>query len=283
MSKTLLVGGEHYQQEGATVKVSSALSSNSHCWQLSSETRNWQYETQLPKNMHIRWQSFAATSWGFIVLGGKTSSTKSFRSRNPIKSKKCYHYSFANKQWKSLPDLTEARGAAAVMSLGSKVYTIGGLNNDGQPLDLCESLDIHIGKSWKKHAPLTPGMSFPLSTICQGQIWVLFNTCNLDQKKKPAQYEISLHALNLLENRWRRMSSFPKRKDTNGTVISAYQDALYVAGGVSRCLARYDIRDNVWQLLNSPSLVRQYPSMIINGGYIFLLGGHMYKEGNKYK
>ena len=278
------MGGEYFKASVTTASANRPdhLAPNPNCWQVTPDGKSWKFVTSFPKDMQIRWQALASTAWGFIILGGKTKAITTGPSGRPvsIKSKKCYHFSFENNRWNRLPDMISPRAAASAVSLGTMVYVLGGLGDDGLPLDLCESLDINRSQSWHKHASMVPEMYFPITATCQGKIWVIFNTYNLDEKKKHAACRIILQCFNPPENRWRFKSDLPEIKDTIGAIAAGHEDSLYVVGGMEQFLARYDITFDSWNMLEMPKLPRQYPSMLISNGYIFLFGGHVYKQGN---
>ena len=126
-----------------------------------------------------------------------------------------------------------ARSGVSSMSLGEDIFVIGGaVSRDGEwvPVDNVECVSINENK-WTILKHMLQGMFFPITTVIDNYIYVLFN--DDDDNKVTQQGSIrTLQRYHHISQRWSSVNPLPDSVSwTVGAQGTRTGGSMYVVGG----------------------------------------------------
>ena len=179
------------------------------------------------------------------VLGGWTHT----KDKNTFSLATVEQWKPGQGEWKSLPDMTEKRAALAAVTIGTKIYAIGGITyeenvkgKEGEPttvskvLNSVEVYDTFIGKwlSSNDHPLTIAPMNIPRfgcsATVVNGKIYV-YGGCSIWNKNNPGRpYLNSIEVYDPATNQWSFAASMPAPRLYSAAVSPTDYGPVYVIG-----------------------------------------------------
>jgi hypothetical protein len=178
--------------------------------------------------------------------------------------------------WTALSPMPTARGGAGVAEVNGKIYVIGGLNGNNQPLSTIEEYDPQTN-GWTSKQPMPTARSGFAIAVYQNKIYCIGGTVGNG-------FVGNTEVFDPVSNTWETKSSMPTpRGDLNANVVN---DKIYLIGGKiysnvspyfneTNLNEAYDPVNDSWTTKSSvPTAVKGYASAVANGK-IYVLGGSL--------
>ncbi|HEV7851735.1 MAG TPA: kelch repeat-containing protein, partial [Mycobacterium sp.] len=222
----------------------------------NTKTEAWQPRPSLPIPLH---HATAANYRGEMVVIGGTSDNLADAS-NKV-------FAFRDGKWADLPNLLNARAAAAAAVAGDKLVVVGG-QNDKQ---LVKQTEVFDGDSWTE----APGMPTPrehLAAVSDGVYVYTVGGRNLSADENSAAFQ----RFDPASGNWESLPDMPTPRGSYG---AAYIDGrIVVAGGEepTRVLATvemYDIATRKWATLAPINTPVHGEVVAAAGSTVYCIGG----------
>ena len=205
----------------------------------------------------------AVTDQDVIVAGGLVGINS-----QPIDQS--WAYSIVNREWREVARLGDFRGAAAAVSLGNRIYLIGGQTNAG-PSNSMEIYDP-ARNLWTDGPSMPTARTNLTAFVLGGKIFAVGGTKggvsgNLD----------IVEVFNPETNKWKLAAPMQvKRSDFASTVVG---DTAYVMGGEASdgtidSIETYDAKKNAWKTFTLPLPAPRHGLKATTvGNRIYTIGG----------
>ncbi|MCQ4085623.1 kelch repeat-containing protein [Saccharibacillus sp. JS10] len=181
----------------------------------------------------------------------------------------------AEKEWKEMSPLPEARSAAAVVTVNGKIYTIGGSaggseSAKGVKKDTTYVYDP-IQNSWSIKAPMPTARAAVTAAVYNDEIYVIggyYGTNNTRTNK--------VEVYNTKNDTWRTISPMSSARSWASAVTVG--NKIYVIGGhdsskLLNTVESFDIATQTWKQQNNFPTASQAKSVIYYDGNIYAMGG----------
>ena len=252
----------------------------------------WTVKKQMPRpadHMNV------AEYRGKIYLFGGSGTEKPGETGNSFQLNDSWEYDPAADSWKALAPTPTRRNAAAAISVGGKIYVIGGNQlADGAPnpgpannvVGTNEAYDPATNK-WETHAAMPTPRNHPAIGVVGGKIYLIGGRIGA-----PNVANFTAEATGVVEeydpatDRWRLMSKMPTARSGEGW--ATYQGMIYVVGGeirdyhmdaVFRDVEAFDPATNQWFRLPPMTNARHGVNVAAIGNRLYIIGGHLAFDG----
>nr|WP_245157032.1 kelch repeat-containing protein [Anaerovorax sp. IOR16] len=207
----------------------------------------------------------AAINEKIYVFGGDTTINGVGGIENKVEI-----YDIATKKWTQGKPMPTARSYAAAVTIGSKIFVMGGRNDEGL-LDTVEIYDT-VNNTWESGIPLPTPRSHFGSVSVGDKIYVLGGSDNVKM----------LNTLDIYDTQsktWSTGEPMPtKRYGLTASVVGNY---IYAIGGATTNIQAgivdkmeiYDIKNNTWTVGKPMSTARRNAVAAVIGNKIFAIGG----------
>ena len=226
---------------------------NNCCQYYKEDTSSWESLTQLPKSFG-RLYDVCRVDRGLLLTGGNKRGTLD----------QCWHFDISTKKWEMMPRLISARYGHRSVSLGDRVYVVGGVGVDDTVLASVEYMNVKK-KQWLSLPDIPKAVSFPAVVTYSNKIFVFGG--------RGAQKEAlcCTHVFDTTRNQWSTLSDMPEVCKFGAAVT--LNDFIYVVGGFKRTFLKYDSALDNWTKLNRPSQRHSNASAVVWRGSILVAGG----------
>nr|CAB3259385.1 kelch-like protein 12 [Phallusia mammillata] len=196
----------------------------------------------------------------FLLMGGYDSETD------------CVAFDVITKTSKYLPKLNFPRCAATTVKVGSRVYIVGGADNQGEghPYQSCELLDLNdLENGWKPMSNMLEPRKWCRSGTCREKIYV---TGGYDH-----QCLSSCEEFDIQNSKWMSISNMRQARYVHATVV--LNDMVYCIGGVNNTTFHfsscecYDVRSGKWNVIAPRNEARSGLASVVLDGKIYAIGG----------
>ena len=178
--------------------------------------------------------------------------------------------------WTSMTPMPTARGGVGVAVVDGRIYAIGGLNGNNQPVSTTEEYDPQTN-GWTSKMPMpTPRSGFAIA-IYQNKIYCIGGTVGNG-------YVGNNEVFDPKSNTWETKTSMPTpRADLSANIVD---DKIYLMGGKrysnispffneTNINEAYDPANDIWTTKTPiPTAVQGYASAV-EDGKIYLMGGSL--------
>ena len=195
---------------------------------------------------------------GILLTGGKSDDQG---------IKVCWKFSLSKLDWVAMPDLNVARLCHTTVSVGNRIYAIGGRTGQGdnfKQLQDVEFLDETTG-SWHVTRELLSAL-YSHTGVAYKHFIFIFGGCDTDfnQTKRTFMLDTKCH-------NWSRKADMPVVCDRGSSVV--YKDRIYVLGGEDNRCASYDPDQDQWKTHSRPAVAHDRASAVVLKDRILLCGG----------
>ncbi len=187
-----------------------------------------------------------------------------------LDGRQCWKICLQTLRWVRLPDLNVARGGHATVSVGNRVYVLGGIGCDGQSLQSVEYLDEKAG-AWCVFSDMPEPLHSPLGVNYNDCIYVFggYNDGYFDNTATET------FVLETVTNTWMTKTHMAKKGSCNLSLLSRQKICLHGLlnpSGYDTCsddfgdgdtvntygiyFMAYDPEQDQWQTLSSNRYVR---------------------------
>ena len=194
------------------------------------------------------WFSVCLTPEGFVITGGKGSTT-------------CTMFAVSSNSWKQLKSLKKPRHQHASLFFLGKIFVFGGVGSSS-----VESLDLDM-MEWSDEPQFPNAVSNPAVTCALNTIYML----NTD-KDPVGETKNQLLGLDYKKKVWVKKRSLPGEHRWGARMI-AFRNELLVAGGTNNICACYTPSTDTWTIGNPPTLVHKFGTLVCHGQNLYLIGG----------
>ena len=202
---------------------------NLQCWSVREDSDEWQPLTRLPWGRGREGISVSPVPDGFVVVGGQSAG----KVHN-----ECHRYSSKSGSWQQLPSMHTARWWAGAVTVGNRLFVIGGGDASKNPLGAFECLKLENSK-WERHPAMLVPMVLPRVASVQDNVYVVFCTFPFNAKVQPPG-PLSTQSYDPVAQNWQRVCPLPAHiQRTAGCCAVSVDNALYLVGGLHRLCARY--------------------------------------------
>ena len=154
----------------------------------------------------------------------------------------CWLLNFATKTQDAMPRLTSARYHHGSVSLGNRVYVVGGTGLEGDPLPSVECLSLRE-RRWLPVPDLPVPVVSPMVVACTNKVYVVGGM----QQGDPV---CCTQIFDTTWGLWRTGSDMPEPCTGGAAVV--LNSAIYVVGGDNRTCLRYEPSSDSWEKLSPP-------------------------------
>ncbi len=234
-------------------------------------TNAWSSIANLPERL-----SHAATAFdgNFMYFAGGYPATATAQT---FATAKVYRYDATTNTYTSLPDLPQARGAAAGAIVNGVYYVMGGANASRQDRTEVWALDLNnLAGGWVQKASLPEARNHPAAVSMGGFVYFLGGQTGQDEA---SVYKNTVWRYNPSSNTWQTLASMSSARShiTNSTMV--FNNTIITMGGEGvaqaklRNVDQYNPITNTWTALTSlPSARFSGIADLINGQIYFTAG-----------
>lgn len=234
---------------------------------LANEDAGWEKESNL---LEARAGAASAEVNGIIYIFGGTAGGD--QAANGEKKNTTFAYDTKSDTWTRKKDMPTARSAVSAVSVGTKIYVIGGYyGSNSTRTDKVEVYDT-LTDTWEAAANLLETRSWVASVLLDNNIYVIGGGNNNDTIVPAVEkYDIQL-------NKWTKLNNFPIALNSMSAFninnkIYALGGHNRLGGGFSEMIYEYDIeRDNWIQKGELTTAITATASAVVNNE-IYLMGG----------
>jgi N-acetylneuraminic acid mutarotase len=174
--------------------------------------------------------------------------------------------------WSNRAPLPRPQQEGAVVTLSGKVYVIGGLDNESNPLDVVHVYD-HTTNKWAKASPLPKPMHHVNAVAVDGGIWVLGGLIDSSFTATTDVYRYDPR-----DNIWAPRAPIRPGAERGGAMVAAIGKTVYVAGGLrgNESVNDFSVLDTergLWKNLAPLPLARDHGAVAAFGGVFYVIGG----------
>jgi hypothetical protein len=208
------------------------------------------WRTLLPLPEPVRAAAGATRDGEFLVLGGTTPEGG---------GRQVFAYDVATRSWHRAPPLPRVLYNHSAVTVGDRVYVLGGYDTEGAELRNVYVLD---GGRWRTSAPLPRPVHAFGAVVFRGEIWVIGGRRGEEKLREVWIY-------NPKTNRWRRGPTLPKPMELLGaTVVGDEIHAVW-----ERTYQIYDAETGSWRDGPPPLVPRHALSLFHVDGQLYAIGG----------
>jgi N-acetylneuraminic acid mutarotase len=225
--------------------------------------RKWSSLPSMPAELnHVQ---LAAARGDLYVLGGLTAHLAEYTATG-----RSWRFDMESKRWEKLPPLPTPRGAGAAVTIGTRIYVVGGVAGSEQKADL-EAYDLETGR-WERLASMSSPRNHLGAATLGGQLYVLGgrggNELSLDDFER---YDPE-------SDSWERLPGPPE--PTAGFGFEAVNGRLVAAGGENlrhRVLTgrtwAFDPQTREWEALPSMDTPMHGQAMVAFRDRVYVFAG----------
>lgn len=174
--------------------------------------------------------------------------------------------------WVKRAPMATPQQETAVVVLQGKVYVLGGLDTESNPLDVVQVYDPATNK-WSKAAPLPKAMHHVNAIAVEGGIWVLGGLVDSSFTATTEVYRYDPR-----DNIWAPRAPIRPGDERGGAMLAAIGKTVYVAGGLRGTtsvsdFAAFDTDRGLWKKLPALPLARDHGVGAAFGGVFYAIGG----------
>ena len=203
------------------------------------------------------------TDFGLVVAGGGTTQ----QEESVVQDCDLFHIS--TMKWRKLPDtLSKVCGAGAV-NVDDQVFVLGGWYGRENKMECLDMID----RKWLPKSDLLQKVRWPIVAVADHKIFVLFNTDSVNDEFKDGDC-LQLQCYDVKSEKWEFCAALPDSiQETWGASAVSVGKKIFVVGGDERLCLCYDVPENNWTMLKSPSHMHAYGAAVHVGKKIVLCGG----------
>ena len=195
----------------------------------------------VPARCPTRSVCFGKVSGGIIVTGG-------WDTENTRCSLQCHYFSVATKHWKKLSNMMTPRYLASAVEIDDmKLMVLGGRNNTGLAVAVCEILDVQRNE-WASAAGMPKPGDDVLVAMASGSVFIVPQEKITDRTCITVYYPSA--------DTYTEKARLPDNiLNSTGACMVGVRDMVYLFGarGVERFALQYNPADDQWIKLTPPS------------------------------
>jgi hypothetical protein len=208
----------------------------------------WTTLPRLPEP--VRAAAGATRDREFLVLGGTTPEGG---------GRQVFAYDVATKRWREAPPLPRVLYNHSAVTVGDRVYVLGGYDTEGAELRNVYVLD---GARWRTSAPLPRPVHAFGAVVFRGEIWVIGG-------RRGEQKLREVWIFNPATNRWRPGPMLPKPMELLGAAVVG--DEIHAVW--EQTYQIYDAKTGRWRDGPPPLVPRHALSLFHLDGALYAVGG----------
>jgi Kelch motif len=208
----------------------------------------WETLARLPEP--VRAAAGAARGREFLVLGGTTAAGG---------GRQVFAYDMRRDRWREGPPLPRVLYNHAAVTVGDRVYVLGGYDTAAEEL---RSVYVLEGSRWRSSAPLPRPVHAFGAVVFRGEIWVIGG-----RRGETKLREVWI--FNPQTGSWRRGPSLPKPMELLGAAVVG--DEIHAVW--ERTYQIYNAATNRWRDGPSPLVPRHALSLFHVGSALYAVGG----------
>lgn len=183
-------------------------------------------------------------------------------------------------RWTQVTPMPTARQEVAVAALGGRVWVVGGLGTNGEPVATVETFDPALGL-WETRASLPEAVHHAAAAVVGDRLFVLggFSGGRVRWTAQDAVWEFVAS-----REAWEPRAPLPTPR--GGLAVAVLDGRIHALGGsgdsVSNAHEIYDPATNRWRAANAMPTARDHLAAVAFQGRVWALGGRASFIGDQY-
>src|SRR5882724_10440844 len=183
-------------------------------------------------------------------------------------------------RWTQLPPMPAARQEVAVAAYGGRVWVMGGMTGNAEPVATVETFDPALGL-WETRAPLPEAVHHAAAAVVGNRLFV-FGGFGGGRVRWIAQDTVWEFVAN--REAWEPRTPMPTPR--GGLAVAVLAGRVHVLGGsgesVSNAHEVYDPATNRWTTANAMPTARDHLAAVAFQGRVWAMGGRASFVGEQY-